>query len=67
MTTLEALLRMTTTEKSVVTGDPVEVRPDFRVAVQGERDGGVHFIIHPIDANGDTLDFIAKGDDLVRL
>ena len=42
----------------------VEIRPDFRVAVQAVSEIGVHIIIHPEGVDGDTLDFIVKGNVL---
>ena len=67
MPTLQDLLSMKIDAENPLNGEPIQLTPDFRVAVQGERDGGVHFIIHPNGHNGDTLDFVAKGDKLTRL
>lgn len=67
--TLEDLLRMkVTTTMSTMAGDnAVEYTPDFRVAVQGEKNGGIHFIIHANGHNSNTLDFVATGNDIKLL
>lgn len=67
MITLQELLKSTVTVRSVKDDYPIDVHPDFRVAYQGERDGGSHFIIHVNGHNSETLDFIAKGDEIYRL
>jgi len=59
--TLEQLLRMT------VAGERTYFTPPFCVSVQGERDGGIHFIIHADGYDSETLDFVARGDELERL
>lgn len=59
--TLQDLLRQT------VKINGADAHPDFRVAYQGERDGGSHFIIHINGHDSETLDFIAKGDQIQRL
>lgn len=61
--TLEDLLRTKVQDHFEHAGD-VEFVPDFRVAVQGESEDGVHFIIHPDGYDGNTLDFIAKGNEV---
>lgn len=63
MKTLEELLRMTVT-KEVTTGSVAEIRPDFRIAVQEVSDKGVRVIIHPMNYNGDTLDFWIKNNEI---
>ena len=60
--TLEQLLRMKVAAKGFL--GPVDVSPEFRVAIQGERDGGVHFIIHANGHDSKTLDFVAVGNEL---
>lgn len=66
--TLEELLGTTIPDAiNPITCEPIDVRPDFRVAVQGPRAGGLHFIIHPNGHDGETLDFVAVGDTLKRL
>ncbi len=64
--TLEDLLRMKVPAKDKDQND-IQMSPDFRVAVQRENDQGVHFIIHPIDHNGETIDFVVKGNHLQYL
>lgn len=67
MVTLEQLLKIKDTK-----GEPVT---EFRVSVKKTFDRGVLFIIHPQDADGDTLDFMVsdnlltdpKGGRLARL
>ena len=66
--TLEDLLKMTVAAKSSVTGKDVMVTPGFIVSVQHEcPNGGVHFIIHPDGYSGNTLDFIARGNELEQI
>lgn len=66
MKTLEQLLKtkMPVTDKD---GHAIEVTPTFRVAVQGERNGGTHIIVHPAECSGDTLDFVVRGNELLSL
>lgn len=64
--TLEDLLRATI-KSSDKDGNEIEVVPDFRVAVQAVRSNGVHFIIHPNEHNGETLDFVATGNEIEPL
>lgn len=64
---LEELLSMKVHNLNAVTGEQVSYPPEFRVSVQGRRDGGVHFIIHANGYNSETLDFVAKGDKIERL
>ncbi len=61
--TLEDLLKTKTlsTDKD---NNSVSVHPEFRVSIQKETEHGVHFIIHPMNINGETLDFICKGNSL---
>ena len=59
MKTLEELLRM-----RIRTRNGIEFTPDFRLAVQSEKEGGTHVIVHPLGHDGDTLDFIVKGNEL---
>ena len=61
--TLQQLLEITVTSKDKDNND-IEVSPDFRVAVQQDVDGGIHFIIHPYGHNGETLDFLVIGNEL---
>lgn len=56
--TFEELLK----EKYKIDGR--EIQPDFRVAIQSERTDGVHIIIHPMNTNGTTLDFLVRGNEL---
>lgn len=62
---LEELLR-TKVESDGINGK-VQISPSFRVAVQSESDAGVHIIIHPDGYNGETLDYMVKGDDLSQI
>lgn len=64
--TLQQLLETTVTSENK-DGQPVEISPDFRVAVQQVKSGGLHFIIHPQGHNGETLDFIVRGNELEPL
>jgi hypothetical protein len=64
MKTLEELLRMKMPAKNK-DGENIEVTPSFRVAVQGERVGGIHIIVHPVECSGDTLDFIVRRNELL--
>ena len=64
--TLQQLLETTVTSQDK-DGNEVEVSPDFRVAVQQVKDGGLHFIIHPDGHNGETLDFVVTGNELKPL
>ena len=66
MKTFEELLRMTVDAKDK-DDNPVEISPEFRVAVQGEKFGGIHIIVHLSGHSGDTLDFVVKGDRLCKL
>jgi hypothetical protein len=61
--TLEKMLRTKVKVKGL-NGD-VEITPNFRVAVQSATNSRVHFIIHPLNHNGDTLDFLVQGNDLI--
>lgn len=61
--TLEELLK-TKVEDKFNEAEEVQFVPDFRVAVQDITDEGVHFIIHPFGYDGETLDFIVKGNVL---
>lgn len=57
--TLEDLLRKPVEESGI------GFIPDFRVAVQTtEFHNGVHITIHPNGYNGETLDFIVRGNSL---
>lgn len=62
--TLEDLLRVTVDVYSPVQKAEVAVLPDHVVSVQSFKDGGVHFIIHPNGYDGETLDFIVRGNTL---
>ena len=59
MKTLEQLLEM-----KVETRNGIKFTPDFRIAVQENKRGCTHIIIHPAGHNGDTLDFLVKGNAL---
>lgn len=64
MKTLQELLEIKVQSEGL--NGPVEITPDFRVAVQGVTEsGGIHIIIHPSGHNGDTLDFTVKGNTLI--
>ena len=63
MKTLEELLT-TTVEARDKDKNPIKIIPEFRVAVQGTFQDGVKIIIHPIGYNGETLDFLVKGNTL---
>jgi len=65
--TLEELLRTKVKSYSAVMEKEVEVSPSFIVDVMHEREDGVHFIIHPFNNNGETLDFVVKGNELKPL
>lgn len=62
--TLEELLKMKIDSVSPVTQQPVQYSPDFRMAVQGECDDGVHVIIHAYGHSSETLDFVVVGNEL---
>lgn len=47
--------------------EKIKITPDFRVAVQRSNNTGIHFIIHPCGYNGETLDFVVKGNKLFPL
>lgn len=59
MKTLEALF-----SKKAKMKNGTKYYPDFRVAVQGKKEGGIHVLIHPFKQNGDTLEFIVKENKL---
>ena len=63
MKTLEELLN-TTVEARDKDKRPIKIIPEFRVAVQGTFLDGVKIIIHPIGYNGETLDFLVKGNTI---
>ena len=65
--TLEKLLRMTIKGKSLVTGDDIEYPPEFRVAVQEKTDNEVRIIIHAMNHDSETLDFMVRGNELEKL
>ena len=60
---LQQLLEMTVTAKDK-DGEPVEVSPEFRVAVQEITPDGVRIIIHANGYNSDTLDYVVQGNVL---
>lgn len=64
--TLEDLLRTQFTGKDVKDKD-VKVTPEFRVSVQETKEEGVTFLIHPVECNGETLDYKVRGDILTPL
>lgn len=67
---LEELLKKQVTLKSIANGEPVQITPDFRVAVQPNTTEsqaakeGVRIIIHPHGYDGETLDFLVIGNEL---
>ena len=65
-TTLEDLLR-TVVKSTDKDGNAIDITPEFRISVQSTKDNQVHFIIHPMDYNGTTIDFIVQGNDLKYL
>lgn len=62
---LEELLRMKVESEGI--NGKVEITPEFRVSVQKISAAGVHFIIHPDSHNGETLDYMANGDELSQI
>ncbi len=64
--TLEQLLKTNTVSQDK-DGNEIHITPDFRIAVQRERYGGLHFIVHPLGVDGETLDFVVHGNTLTRL
>ncbi len=62
---LEELLKMKVESEGI--NGKVEVSPAFRLAVQSVSDAGVHIIIHPDGHNGETLDYMVKGNLLAQL
>ena len=64
MKTLQELLEMKVTIKNNEGDVSPEFSPDFRVAVQAIHEDGVHIIIHPMNHNGDTIDFLVRGNTL---
>ena len=60
MKTLEQLFKM-----KLKTRNDIEFVPDFRIAVQSEKESGLHIIVHPLGHDGDTLDFIVQGNKLI--
>ena len=52
---------------SELAGAPKTYPPEFRVAVQSKSDDGVHIIIHAVGHDGETLDLIVSGDEVVCL
>lgn len=62
--TLEDLLRMKVPGEDK-DENPIEITPDFRVAVQSAGEKAVHIIIHPNGHTGDTLDFYVSGNVLI--
>lgn len=67
MYNLEDLLKMKIKGESPVTGEDIEYSPDFRLAVQDEKAGGTHIIVHPYGHDGNTLDFIVRGNNLEQI
>lgn len=66
--TLEELLRMTVpVGPGCVAPEGTPMTPEFRVAVQNVGDDGVHFLIHAVGHNSDTLDLVANGNQLTRI
>lgn len=54
--------------KTQVEESGVKFTPDFRVAVQNtNKHNGIHIIIHPNGYNGETLDFVVRGNSLEQL
>lgn len=65
MDTIENLLRFQVDAEG--TSGPVKITPDFRVAVQGEKHGGIHFIINADGHDSETLDLVARGNTVAHL
>ena len=63
MKTLQQLLEMKVKSEDM-NGEEIEITPDFRMAVQGIHEEGIHVIVHPMGHNGDTLDLLVKGNCL---
>jgi hypothetical protein len=59
METLESLLKT-----KVRTRNNLEFIPDFRVNVQEDK-GALRFSIHPFTHNGNTLNFVVRGNELI--
>ena len=64
--TLEQLLR-TKIKARDINMRPIEVSPEFRVAVQRISQSGVHFIIHPVGVSGPTLDLVVNNNEIKYL
>ena len=64
---LYELLSMEVEIDSPVLGKKVMITPEFRVAFQGNKQGGKHFIIHASGHNSDTLDIVVKPDRIELL
>lgn len=63
--TLEQLLRMTVpVGPGCVAPEGTPMTPEFRVAVQHVAADGVYFIVHLNGHNGETLDFVARGNEI---
>lgn len=42
--------------------------PEFRVVVQGEINGGIHFAIHPITGySEESLNFVCFGNKIIKM
>ena len=68
MKTLQKLLSMKIPTKHGITGEAIEISPEFRVAVQEiDPARGVRIIVHALGHNSDTLDFWVHGDDITGL
>ena len=62
--TLGELLRTKKKGINGVSKREVEVPLTFVVDIREELEDGIHFIIHPAHENGQTLDFIAIGNEI---
>ncbi len=66
MTTLEDLLKMTVpVPAGCISPEGTPMSPEFRVSIQSIAAEGVHFIIHANGHDSDTLDFVARGNELL--
>lgn len=63
---LEGLLRTTyPVGPGCIAPEGTPASPEFRVSIQATHSDGVHFIIHALGHNSETLDFIVQGNSLV--
>ena len=65
---LEELLRMTVpVPAGCVAPEGSPMSPEFRVSVQEVGEDGVHFIIHAVGHDSETLDLVAQGNQITPL